>query len=86
MICSYRTHNVQVQDLFLIPLGVVIDPESLSQKGYIQYDDDNFGIPRDNPQYQLTNNPAHEHTEPDGTLWSTVAAVKFENRTQLKIW
>lgn len=79
-------HNGRILNYFLKPAGVVIDPESLSHKGYIQYDDDNFGIPRDNPEYKIIQTPAHEQTEPDGTLWSTVAALKFETQTQLKIW
>lgn len=67
------------------PVGVVIDPHNVVQKGNIQYDDDNLGVPN-TEQYLFSNNPAHEQTEPDGTLWSTVSVVKFETQTHLKIW
>ena len=79
----FRKH---VHVVVLSLLGVVVDPETMTQKGYVKYDDDNLGIPRNNPQYQLTNNPAHEHTETDGTLWSTVTAVKFNSQTALSLW
>lgn len=63
----------------------MVDPETVTQKGEVQYDDNNFGIPKDDQNYILTNNPAHEHTEPDGTLWSTVSAIKL-NQTRVNIW
>ncbi|XP_053387890.1 carotenoid isomerooxygenase-like [Mercenaria mercenaria] len=66
------------------PIGVIIDPHDVVQKGYMQYDDDNLGVP-DTQQYLFSNNPAHEQTEPDGTLWSTVSVVKFETPSHLKI-
>lgn len=50
----------------------------------MQYDDDNLGVP-DTRQFLFSNNPAHEQTEPDGTLWSTVGVVKFETQSYLKI-
>ncbi|XP_045181134.1 carotenoid isomerooxygenase-like [Mercenaria mercenaria] len=67
------------------PIGVIIDPDEVAHKGYIQYNDDNLGVPN-SMQYFTNNNPAHEHTEPDGTLWSAVAVIKFETRTLLKSW
>ncbi|XP_045188570.2 carotenoid isomerooxygenase-like isoform X2 [Mercenaria mercenaria] len=66
------------------PVGVIIDTHCVSQKGWIQYKDNNMGIP-DTPQYYFTNNPAHAHTEPDGTLWSASIAVNFVSGTRLKI-
>lgn len=67
-----------------MPIGVIIDPNSVAQKGRIQYRDHNLGIP-DTPAYGFTNNPAHEHTEPDGTLWSTVAVTHFVSQTEIEI-
>ncbi|XP_060575784.1 carotenoid isomerooxygenase-like [Ruditapes philippinarum] len=66
------------------PIGVIIDPNDVTQKGYIQYDDNNLGVP-DTTQYLFSNNPAHAQTEADGTLWSTVSVVKFETQSHLKI-
>lgn len=65
------------------PDGVVIDPNTVEQKGTVKYLDKNLGYGSD---VTFTNNPAHEHTERDGTLWSTVAAVRFISRTRLNIW
>ena len=65
------------------PDGVVIDPNTVEQKGAVKYLDKNLGYGKD---VTFTNNPAHEHTERDGTLWSTVAAVRFVSRTRLNIW
>ncbi|XP_053406723.1 carotenoid isomerooxygenase-like [Mercenaria mercenaria] len=67
-----------------IPIGVIIDTHGVSQKGWIQYKDNNMGIP-DTPQYGFTNNPAHEHTESDGTLWSALVVTNFVSKTRLKI-
>jgi hypothetical protein len=64
--------------------GVIIDPNDVTQKGSIQYDDNNLGVP-DTNQYLFSNNPAHAQTEADGTLWSTVSVVKFETQSHLKI-
>ena len=63
---------------------MIIDPTDVTVKGYMQYDDDNLGVP-DTRQFLFSNNPAHEQTEPDGTLWSTVGVVKFETQSYLKI-
>ncbi|XP_076117851.1 carotenoid isomerooxygenase-like [Mytilus galloprovincialis] len=66
-----------------MPVGVVINPVKVEHNGYISYKDNNFGYGK---SVQLTNNPAHEHTEADGTLWSTVTAVRFTSQTHLNIW
>jgi hypothetical protein len=55
----------------------------VEQKGAVKYLDKNLGYGSD---VTFTINPAHEHTERDGTLWSTVAAVRFVSRTRLNIW
>lgn len=65
------------------PEGVVIDPHMVEQRGAVKYLDKNLGYSSD---VTFTNNPAHEQTERDGTLWSTVAVVKFFSRTRLNIW
>ncbi|KAL4220089.1 Retinoid isomerohydrolase [Mactra antiquata] len=67
------------------PIGVVIDTDNMVQKGYVPYNDNNLNVP-DTPQYMMTNNPAHEQTEPDGTLWSTIAVQKWETPSYLKQW
>ncbi|XP_060584886.1 carotenoid isomerooxygenase-like isoform X2 [Ruditapes philippinarum] len=67
-----------------IPIGVIIDNGDVSQKGWIKYNDDHLGIP-DTPEYGFTNNPAHEQTEQDGTLWSTLVVTHFVSQTHLKI-
>lgn len=66
------------------PIGVIIDPNSVTQKGWIQYRDRNLGFP-DTPDYGFINNPAHEHTEPDGTLWSCVGLTHFVSQTEVEI-
>ena len=65
------------------PIGVIVDPERVVQKGNIQYTDNNFGY---GDSVQFMNNPAHEQTEPDGTLWSTATAIQFTSRTSFKQW
>ena len=65
------------------PTGVVIYPNMVEQKGTVKYLDTNLGYGSD---VTFANNPAHEHTERDGTLWSTVAVVRFVSRTRLNIW
>ncbi|WAR11686.1 NINAB-like protein [Mya arenaria] len=66
------------------PIGVVVDPNSLQQHGNAQYTDQNMGFP-DTPAHGFTNNPAHEHTEPDGTLWSTVISTTWLGPTKLNL-
>lgn len=66
-----------------MPVGVVIDPHRVEQKGRVSYLDNNFGYGND---VMFTNNPAHEQTEKDGTLWSAVTAMRFVSRTHMKIW
>ncbi|KAH3873821.1 carotenoid isomerooxygenase-like isoform X2 [Dreissena polymorpha] len=64
------------------PLGVAIDTETMQQKGWIQYADDNFPMTQ---EYMYTNNPAHEHTEADGTLWSTVVVIRWLSASAMQL-
>ncbi|XP_045174041.2 carotenoid isomerooxygenase-like [Mercenaria mercenaria] len=66
------------------PIGVVVDPNEVAQKGYIHYNDDSFGTSGDQ-RYSVTNNPAHEQTEPDGTLWSAASVLEFTSHTNMKV-
>ena len=54
----------------------------MTQQGYVRYKDDWFGYPV-KEGWQFVNNPVHEHTDRDGTVWSTVGVSKFTNRTQI---
>lgn len=65
-----------------VPPGVVIDQHSVEQKGYVQFTDSNMGLPEGT---SFTNNPAHEHTESDGSLWSSAVSVSFTSKTALKM-
>ena len=65
------------------PVGVVVNPDSVTHKGYIDYKDDNLGFDK---KVMFSNNPAHEHTEKDGTVWSVFSALDMGSMPNLKIW
>lgn len=66
------------------PFGVIVDPNAVEHNGYIKYNDDFFGT-SGAQRFQITNNPAHEQTERDGTLWSAISIMEFVSQTQMKV-
>ena len=63
--------------------GADIDIHNVKVTGMYPYKDDNFGY---GYGHIFIDNPAHEHQEPDGTLWSNTIVVKPLGEDQFEQW
>ena len=57
-----------------LKIGALVDVHTVDNLGWFEYGDKDLGY--ENVRFE--DNPAHEHTEPDGTVWSTTAVLRVD--------